>query len=114
MPGPPVTIGCTVMITPGASGPPDTGTIIAIFPPLVMGGGMPLATSGSLCLMINSVCGFPYPLPIGPLASGGVQVDGGALVRQGARIPTPPGILTRLGPSAAPFINAQRPPLHTL
>jgi len=110
MPGPPVTIGCTVMITPGASGPPDTGTIIAIFPPLVMGGGMPLATSGSLCLMINSVWGFPYPLPIGPLASGGVRVGGRALVRIGDRIPTPPGILTILGPPAAPFINDQWPP----
>jgi hypothetical protein len=110
MPGPPVSIGCTVLITPGASGPPDTGTIIAIFPPVIMAGGMPLATSGSLCLMINSVWGFPYPLVIGPLASSGVRVGGRSLVRMGDNIPTPPGILTVLGPPAAPFINDQSPP----
>lgn len=110
MPGPPVTIGCSVVITPGASGPPDTGTIIATFPPVITGGGMPLATTGSLCMMINSVWGFPYPLVIGPLASSGVRVGGRALVRVGDRIPTPPGILTVLGPPAAPFVNDQWPP----
>jgi hypothetical protein len=110
MPGPPVTIGCQVIITPGASGPPDTGTILAIFPPVITAGGMPLATSGSLCLMINSVWGFPYPLVIGPLASTGVTVGGKSLVRMGDNIPTPPGILTILGPPAAPFINDQWAP----
>jgi hypothetical protein len=110
MPGPPVSIGCMVLITPGASGPPDTGTILAIFPPVIVAGGMPLATSGSLCLMINSVFGFPYPLVIGPLASSGVTVGGRSLVRMGDNIPTPPGILTVLGPPAAPFINDQSPP----
>ncbi|MCZ7627057.1 MAG: hypothetical protein C3F12_08745 [Candidatus Methylomirabilota bacterium] len=110
MPGPPVTIGCQVMITPGASGPPDMGTILGIFPPIITAGGMPLATSGSLCLMINSVWGFPYPLVIGPLASSGVSVGGRALVRTFDNIPTPPGILTILGPPAAPFVNDQWPP----
>lgn len=110
MPGSPVTIGCQVMITPGASGPPDMGTILGIFPPVILAGGMPLATSGSLCLMINSVWGVPYPLVIGPLASSGVTVSGKALVRMGDRIPTPPGILTVLGPPAAPYINDQWPP----
>ncbi len=110
MPGSPVTIGCQVMITPGASGPPDMGTILGIFPPVITAGGMPLATSGSLCLMINSVWGFPYPLVIGPLASSGVRVAGRALVRMGDNIPTPPGIMTVLGPPAAPFINDQWPP----
>jgi len=110
MPGPPVSIGCQVMITPGASGPPDLGTIIAIFPPVITAGGMPLATSGSMCLMINSVWGFPYPLVIGPLASTGVSVAGRALVRVGDLIPTPPGLLTVLGPPAAPFINDQWAP----
>lgn len=110
MPGPPVSIGCMVLITPGASGPPDTGTIIGIFPPVITAGGMPLATAGSMCLMINSVWGFPYPLVIGPLASTGVSVGGRALVRMGDNIPTPPGILTVLGPPAAPFINDQWPP----
>jgi hypothetical protein len=110
MPGPPVTIGCQVIITPGASGPPDTGTILAIFPPVITAGGMPLATSGSLCLMINSVWGFPYPLVIGPLASTGVTVGGKSLVRMGDNIPTPPGIMTILGPPAAPFVNDQWAP----
>jgi len=110
MPGPPVSIGCQVIITPGASGPPDTGTIIAVFPPVITAGGMPLATSGSLCLMINSVWGFPYPLVIGPLASTGVSVAGRSLVRMGDNVPTPPGIMTILGPPAAPFINDQWAP----
>lgn len=110
MPGPPVSIGCMVMITPGASGPPDTGTIIAVFPPVIIGNGLPLATSGSMCLMINSVWGFPYPLVIGPLASSGVRVAGRALVRMGDQIPTPPGIMTILGPPAAPFIIDQWAP----
>jgi hypothetical protein len=110
MPGPPVSIGAMVMVSPGASGPPDTGTIIGIFPPLIMASGMPLATSGSLCMMINSVWGFPYPLVIGPLASTGVNVSGKALVRLGDNIPSPPGILTILGPPAAPFITDQSPP----
>lgn len=110
MPGPPVTIGCMVTITPGASGPPDTGTILVIFPPVITAGGMPLATAGSMCLMINSVWGFPYPLVIGPLASTGVTVGGQPLVRMGDNIPSPPGILTILGPPAAPFITDDSPP----
>jgi hypothetical protein len=110
MSGPPVTIGCSVLITPGASGPPDTGTIVGIFPPLITANGMPLATSGSLCLMINSVWGFPYPLVIGPLGSSGVRVSGKALVRMGDNIPTPPGILTVLGPPATTTMLDTSPP----
>lgn len=110
MPGAPVSIGCMVLITPGASGPPDTGTIVTVFPPVVTAGGMPLATTGSLCMMINSVWGFPYPLVIGPLASSGVSVAGRGLVRMGDQIPTPPGVMTILGPPAAPYINDQWPP----
>ena len=110
MPGSPVTIGCMVMITPGASGPPDNGTIVGIFPPVITANGMPLAMSGSMCLMINSVWGVPYPLVIGPLASSGVRVGGRSLVRMGDFIPTPPGILTILGPPAAPFVTDQSPP----
>lgn len=104
MPGPPVSIGCVVIITPGATGPPDTGTIIAIFPPLITASGMPLAVSGSMCMMINSLTGAPYPLVIGLLASTGVRVGGRALVRMGDNIPTPPGILTIIGPPAAPYV----------
>jgi hypothetical protein len=110
MPGPPVTIGCSVMVSPGASGPPDTGAILVILPPTITAGGMPLATANSICLMINSVWGFPYPLVIGPLASTGVTVTGQALVRIGDSIPSPPGILTILGPPAAPFVTDNSPP----
>lgn len=105
MPGPPVTLGCTVMVTPGASGPPDTGTIVGVLPPFITAGGLPLATAGSLCLMVNSVWGFPYPMTIGPLASSGVRVGGQALVRVGDRVPSPPGVLLILGPPAAPYIT---------
>ena len=110
MPGPPVTIGCMVTVTPGALGPPDTGAVMLILPPVVTAGGMPLATAGSICLMINSVFGFPYPLVIGPLASTGVTVGGQPLVRMGDNIPSPPGILTILGPPAAPYITDESPP----
>lgn len=105
MPGPPVSIGATVVVTPGAAGAPDSGTIIAVLPPVVLGGGMPLATSGSVCLMVNSLTGVPYPLVIGPLGSSGVRVAGRALVRVGDRIPSPPGVLLVLGPPAAAFVN---------
>lgn len=110
MPGSPVTIGAMVMVSPGASGPPDTGTVLVILPPFITANGMPLATSGSICLMVNSVWGFPYPLVIGPLASSGVRIGGNALVRMGDNIPSPPGILTVLGPPAAPFLVDQSPP----
>lgn len=110
MPGPPVSIGAMVMITPGAAGPPDTGTIVAVFPPVITANGLPLATTGSLCTMINSVTGIPYPLVIGPVASSGVTVGGRALVRMLDRIPTPPGILLILGPPVAPFISDNWPP----
>jgi hypothetical protein len=104
MPGLPVTIGCSVLLTPGTAGPPDTGTIIAVFPPFITAGGMPLATSGSLCMMVNSLSGIPYPMVIGISASGGVTVGGRSLVRMLDRIPTPPGILLILGPPAAPYV----------
>ncbi len=110
MPGSPVSIGAMVMVSPGASGPPDTGTIIAVLPPFITAEGMPLATAGSICMMINSVWGFPYPIVIGPLASTGVSVAGRALERIGDNIPSPPGILTILGPPAAPFIIDQSAP----
>lgn len=110
MPGSPVTIGCQVVVTPGASGPPDTGTIVGILPPVIVANGMPLATSGSICLMINSVWGFPYPLVIGPLASTGVTVGGRGLVRIGDRIPSPPGVLMVLGPPATATVTDTWPP----
>ena len=110
MPGHPVTIGCMVMVTPGAAGPPDTGVIVQVPQTSLTVGGMPLAVSGSTCQMVNSVSGVPYPLVIGSLASSGIKVNGMALVRMGDRIPSPGGILTVLGPPAAPFFTDTSPP----
>ncbi|MBW4710443.1 hypothetical protein KX928_21850 [Roseobacter sp. YSTF-M11] len=110
MPGSPVSIGAAVIVTPGAAGPPDSGVIVGIFPPFITAGGMPLATTGSLCSMINSVTGIPYPLVIGPIASSGVRIAGKALVRMLDLIPSPPGVLTILGPPAAPYIVDGWPP----
>jgi hypothetical protein len=109
MPGLPVSIGCMVVVTPGATGVPDSGTIVAVLQPFVTAGGMPLAVSGSICMMVNSVTGIPYPIVIGPLASSGVSIGGMALVRVGDQIPSPPGILSILGPPAAPFITDTNP-----
>lgn len=105
MPGPPVSIGCAVVLTPGAAGPPDSGVISVVTQAVATAGGMPLATTGSLCQMVNSVSGAPYVLPIGQGGSGGVQVNGQALVRVGDQIPSGPGILMILGPPAAPFVS---------
>ena len=104
MPGPPVSIGAAVVVSPGATGAPDSGVITVIPPPHVLANGMPLATTGSICQMVNSLTGVPYPLVIGPLASTGVSVGGRALVRMGDAIPSPPGVLTILGPPVAPFV----------
>lgn len=106
MPGPPVSVGCAVLVTPGAAGPPDSGVIVAVLHGTATAGGMPLATAGSMCQMVNSVSGVPYPLVIGSAgASTGVTVDGQPLVRLGDRIPSGPGVLMILGPPAAPFFN---------
>lgn len=110
MPGMPVTIGCAVMVTPGVTGAPDMGVIVSIFPPVILAGGLPLAVSGSLCQMVNSFTGVPYPLVIGVPASAGVTVGGRGLVRMGDRIPSPPGVLLVLGPPAAPFVVDRWPP----
>jgi hypothetical protein len=73
-----------------------------------LAGSLPLATTGSVCTMVNSLSGIPYPLVIGPVgASLGAQVAGRALVRMGDRIPSPPGILTILGPPVATFVVDQ-------
>jgi hypothetical protein len=110
MPGSPVSIGCMVVVTPGATGAPDTGTIVGILQATATAGGMPLATAGSICVMINSLTGIPYPLVIGPLGSAGVLVAGMPLIRMGDMIPSPPGVLAILGPPAAPFIVDGSPP----
>ena len=105
MPGPPVSIGCAVVLTPGSSGPPDSGFISIITHATAVASGLPLATAGSLCQMINSISGVPYVLPIGPLGSSSVRIEGQALVRVGDQIPSGPGVLAILGPPAAPFVT---------
>jgi hypothetical protein len=106
MPGPPVSIGCAVILSPGAAGPPDSGVITVITQTCATANGMPLATIGSMCQMVNSLSGAPYVLPIGPGGgSSGVSIGGQGLVRVGDQIPSGPGILTILGPPAAPFIT---------
>ena len=105
MPGPPVSIGCAVVLSPGAAGPPDSGTITIIPPGGPTAGGMPLAMTSSSCTMINSISGIPYILPIGPLSPSLVRINGQALVRLGDAIPSGPGVLTILGPPAAPFVT---------
>jgi hypothetical protein len=95
-----------VLLSPGAAGPPDSGVISVIVQTTAVADGMPLAVTGSLCAMVNSVSGAPYLLPIGSAgASTGVTVDGAALVRLGDRIPSGPGVLTVLGPPAAPYVT---------
>jgi hypothetical protein len=106
MPGPPVSIGCAVMLSPGAAGPPDSGVIMVITQTCVTANGQPLAVIGSQCQMVNSLSGAPYMLPIGPGGgSTSVTVQGQALVRLGDQIPSGPGIMTILGPPAAPFVS---------
>ncbi len=104
MSGPPVSIGCAVLLSPGAAGPPDSGVITTVLQTVATAGGLPLATAGSLCQMVNSVSGVPYVLPIGQGGSTSVLVAGQALVRMGDMIPSGPGVLTVLGPPAAPFV----------
>lgn len=106
MPGSPVSLGCSVLLSPGAAGAPDSGVITAIFQATLTADGMALAVTGSLCTMVNSVSGVPYVLPIGPVAAScGVTIDGQALVRLGDHIPSGPGIMTILGPPAAPYVT---------
>lgn len=103
--GPPVSVGCVVIVTPGAAGPPDTGAITVITQTTLTANGMPVAVSGSICQMVNSVSGAPYPLTIGSTgASTGVTVDGAAVVRMGDQIPSGSGVLMVVGPPAAPFV----------
>ncbi len=110
MPGMPVSLGCAVTVSPGASGAPDSGVIVQIPQTIVAANGMPLAVSGSICQMINSLSGVPYPLVIGPLASSGFKINGMSLVRTGDMVPSPPGVLTILGPPAAPYLTDNWPP----
>lgn len=111
MPGPPVSIGCAVILSPGAAGPPDSGVILTVLQTAVTASGQPLATAGSICQMVNSLSGVPYPLPIGSVGvSTGFTVEGQGLVRVGDQIVSGPGMLTIIGPPAAPFVSDQNAP----
>lgn len=105
MPGPPVSIGCNVLLSPGAAGPPDSGVLLVVPQAAVSAAGMPLAVVGSVCQMVNSVSGVPYPLPIASGGSAGVSINGMPMLRLGDVIPAGPGMLTLLGPPAAPYIT---------
>ncbi len=105
MPGSPVSIGCAVLLSPGAAGPPDSGVISSVLQTVATAAGLPLATAGSLCQMVNSLSGVPYVLPIGQGGSTSVLLAGQPLVRMGDMIPSGPGVMTILGPPAAPFIT---------
>ncbi len=108
---PPVSVGCAVVLSPGAAGPPDSGLITTILQTTVTSNGLPLAVTGSLCQMVNSLSGVPYVLSIGSVgASTGFTVDGMALVRMGDQIPSGPGILSILGPPANPMLLDGWPP----
>ncbi|WP_158770369.1 MULTISPECIES: hypothetical protein [unclassified Paraglaciecola] len=108
---PAVSIGCAVLLSPGAAGPPDSGMITTIFQTSFLASGMPLAVSGSLCQMINSVSGVPYVLPIGSVGSSStLTISGQGLVRMGDQIPSGPGILTIIGPPASPAFLDSGPP----
>jgi uncharacterized Zn-binding protein involved in type VI secretion len=87
------------------AGPPDSGVIMTVLQSHMLASGLPLATAGSICQMVNSVSGAPYPLPIGSGGSTGVTVGGQPLVRVGDVIPSGPGLLTILGPPAATFVS---------
>lgn len=104
MPGPPVSVGANVILTPGAAGPPDSGVITSVPHGTAKAGGMPLATAGSMCTMVNSVTGAPYTISVGALASRAVKIEGKALLRVGDAVPSGPGVLMILGPPSAPFV----------
>jgi len=93
------------VLSPGAAGAPDSGVISVILQSIVTANGLPLATAGSICQMVNSVSGAPYPLPIGPGGSTSVTISGQGLVRVGDMIPSGPGVLQIIGPPAAPFVS---------
>jgi hypothetical protein len=98
------------VLSPGAAGPPDSGFISVITQAVVTAGGLPLATSGSVCQMVNSLSGAPYPLPIGQGGSTSVSIAGSGLVRVGDMIPSGSGVLSILGPPAAAHMTDQGAP----
>ncbi len=108
---PAVSLGCAVVLTPGAAGPPDSGVIVMIPQQSLTANGMPLAVAGSMCQMVNSVSGAPYPLTIGSVGvSTTMTINGQGLVRMGDQILSGPGVLAILGPPASPAFLDGGPP----
>ena len=105
MPGMPVTIGCSLLLTPGMAGPPDSGVIIAVSQATALANGMPIAVQGSVCQFVNSVTGAPYSLPIGAPLMPGIMIDNLPVIRMGDMCPTGPGMAMVLGPPAAPYLT---------
>lgn len=105
MPGGPVTIGCVVVLSPGVSGPPDNGVIVSVPNRIASSGGMPLATTGAVCQMVNSISGILYSLSIGAGGSAGSAVGGHALLRVGDQIPSGAAMLTIVGPPVSGAIQ---------
>ncbi|WP_136806424.1 hypothetical protein [Desulfosediminicola flagellatus] len=101
MPGPVVTVGASVIVSPGAAGPTDTGVIISVPLPSILADGAPVATAGSMCQMINSSTGALYMLTVGQIASKTLKINSNAMLRVGDRIPSGHGVLQILGPPAA-------------
>lgn len=105
MPGPPVSIGCAVVLTPGAAGPSDQGTILSVKQSIVRVGGQPAATVGDECLMVDPVTPKTYTIKIGQGGSTGVRIGGKALVRVGDSITTDGKQLSIVGPPAGVHLN---------
>ena len=107
MPGPPVSVGCAVLVTPGMAGAPDSGVITAILQSAVTAGGMPLATAR--LDLPDGQQRHGRAVPARDRQRGRVDRDhdrtGQPLVRIGDQIPSGPGVLTILGPPAAPFVT---------
>ena len=106
--GSPVTIGCAVVLTPGATYLPDSGVITVIPQALASSGGMPLAVSGSICQMVNSLTGIPYPIVIPSSGcSSGIKIMNQYVVRIGDIIRIGSSILQIIGPPIAPYVKDQ-------
>src|SRR3954469_12067048 len=113
MPGSPVSLGCAVILSPGAAGPPDSGGITTITQATLTANRMPLATAGSIATMTTPLSGVPYMLPIGSTGvSTRVSVSGQGLVRLGDRIPSGPGVMTILGPAGGAVVPHGEAPLR--
>jgi len=94
-----------VILNPGSSGVPDNGVIVSIPTSLAVSGGMPLATTGSLCQMVNSISGALYSLQIASGGSTSAAVGGNALIRVGDQIVLGSATLTILGPPVSAAIQ---------